>query len=164
MIESRFTDRQMILLHRHASAGEGLDSPRLDAARPLDRRGRSDARLLPELFAPLEIARIVSSPLRRCVESVRPLAAARGLDIELRDELTPDARLAETRKLLREVPEFSFVCTHREVIERLFHGKIAAEKGGTWVLERRRGRLVPLEYVPPPTTAQAQLGSLVRSR
>ena len=118
----------------------------------------------PDAFAPLEIARLVSSPLRRCVESVRPLATERRIAIELRDELGPEAPVAETRALLRGLPDFSLVCTHREVIERLFHGKIAAEKGGTWVLERRRGKLTPVDYVPPPTTVQPRLGSLARSR
>jgi 8-oxo-dGTP diphosphatase len=164
VIESPFPNRQMILLHRHGSAGDSLDSPGLDRARPLDRQGRADARDLAKVLAPLEITQVVSSPLRRCVESVRPLATARGLEIELRDELEPDAPPAKTRALLRELPDFSLVCTHREVIERLFHGKIAAEKGGTWLLARKRGRLVPVEYVPPPTTVQPRLGAPVRSR
>jgi phosphohistidine phosphatase SixA len=163
VIESPFPHRQMILLHRHGSAGDSLASPRLDRARPLDRQGRADARELVKVLAPLEITRVVSSPLRRCVESVRPLANARGLEIELRDELEPDAPPGKTRALLRELPDFSLVCTHREVIERLFHGKIAAEKGGTWVLARKRGRLVPVEYLPPPTTVQPPLGAPVRS-
>jgi phosphohistidine phosphatase SixA len=154
----------MILLHRHANAGDRLDSPLLDRTRPLDRQGRADARELADVLAPLAVTRVVSSPLRRCVESVQPLATARALEIELREELEPDAPRAKTRALLRELPDFSLVCTHREVIERLFHGKIAAEKGGTWVLARKRGRLAPVEYVPPPTTVQPRLGALVRSR
>jgi 8-oxo-(d)GTP phosphatase len=136
----------------------------MDRARPLDPEGRADARELPEALAPLEIARVVSSSLRRCVDSIRPLASARGLEIEVHDELTPDAGLAETRALLRELPDFSLVCTHREVIERLFHGRIAAEKGGTWILERRRGTLTPVEYLPPPTSVQLRLGSLAPIR
>ena len=153
----------MVLLHRHASAGDRLDSPGLDRARPLDGHGRADARELTDVLAPMEITRVVSSPLRRCVESVRQLATARGLEIELRDELAPEASPAKTRELLRALPDSSLVCTHREVIERLFHGRIAAEKGGTWVLARKRGRLVPAEYVPPPTRMPSRLGSLVRS-
>ena len=65
MIESPFPDRQMILLHRHASAGDRLASLRLDRARPLDRQGRADARELVKVLAPLEITQVVSSPLSR---------------------------------------------------------------------------------------------------
>jgi 8-oxo-(d)GTP phosphatase len=152
-----------MLIHRHASAGERLDSPSLDRARPLDRNGGADARRLPELLARYEISRIVSSPYRRCIDSVRPLAAARSLEIELRDELAPEAPLAGAKALLDELRDSALVCTHREVIDRLFDGKIATEKGGTWVVERRRSRLVPVEYIPPSTHAQASVGSLVRN-
>jgi 8-oxo-dGTP diphosphatase len=154
-----------MLLHRHASAGERLDSSSLDRARPLDRIGRADARRLPDVLEPYEITRLVSSPHRRCVDTIRRLAAVRGLEIELRDELAPDAAVAETRALLDDLPDTALVCTHREVIERLFDGKIACEKGGTWILERRGSRRVPVEYVAPPTTVERErrLASFVRS-
>ena len=155
-----------MLLHRHASAGERLDAPELDRARPLDRVGRADARRLADVLEGQEITRIVSSPLRRCVDSVKPLATVRGLEIELRDELEPQASAETTTGLLRGLPDTTLLCTHREVIERLFEGKIACEKGGTWILERRRSRLVPVEYIGPPTTLERErrLGALVRSR
>jgi phosphohistidine phosphatase SixA len=143
-----------MLIHRHSSAGEKLESPSLDQSRSLDRIGQSDAQALPEALAEFHLARIVSSPHRRCVDTVAPLAAARGLEIERRDELAPDAVYLETRALLEELPNETIVCTHREVIQRLFDGKIACEKGGTWVVERRGSRLFPVEYLPPATTKQ----------
>ena len=155
-----------MLLHRHASAGERLESSRLDRARPLDRMGRADARRLPDVLAPYEITRLVSSPHRRCRESLRHLAAARGVEIEQRDELAPDAPVADTKELLAQLPDSALVCTHREVIGRLFDGEIASEKGGTWIIERRGTRLVPVEYLAPPTTKERErrLGSLARKR
>jgi phosphohistidine phosphatase SixA len=140
-----------MLLHRHGSAGQRLERPSLDRLRPLDQAGRDDARKLPDVLEQHAIERIVSSLLRRCVESVRPLAEARGLDIELKAELSPEAPAEDTRALLDDLPTTALVCTHREVIQRLFDGNVTCEKGGTWVLERRGSRLLPTQYLPPPT-------------
>ena len=138
-----------MLLLRHASAGEKLGSPSLDRVRPLDAAGRAAARDLPAALAGFAIARILTSSHRRCLESVRQLAEARGLPVERREELAPDASLGDTKALLEELP----VCTHREVIERLFDGDIECEKGGAWVVERRGSRLVPATYLAPPAAA-----------
>jgi len=65
---------------------------------------------------------------------------------------------AELDALLWGVPEHTVLCTHGEVLERLFEGEVACEKGGFWIVERRFGRLVPLRYVAPPA---APVGRLV---
>jgi phosphohistidine phosphatase SixA len=155
-----------MLLLRHASAGNRLESPILDPLRPLDRVGRGQARQLPEALASYAIDRIVSSPQRRCVETVRPLAEARGLEIETRDELVPDARLEDIRALLDGLPAESLVCTHREVIERLFCGAVACEKGGSWALERHASQWLPMEYLPPsaPAGHASRVPAAVRNR
>ena len=145
-----------MLLQRHASAGEKLESASRDRARPLDQAGEDVARLLPGALAGYTIERIVSSPHRRCLESVGLLAHARGLEVESREELVPDGGGAETRALLDELPDVTLVCTHREVFERLFDGRISCEKGGTWVVERRGSRLVPVKYLPPPIRGNEQ--------
>ena len=107
-----------------------------------------------DLLARFEIDRIVTSPLVRCVETVRPIARARRLEIEQRVELEPDAALPDILELLAELPDTTLVSTHREVIERLFAGEISCEKGGCLRLERRRGRLVPVDYMPPPPSVR----------
>jgi phosphohistidine phosphatase SixA len=153
-----------MLLLRHASAGEKLDFPALDRARPLDRQGRADARSLSAALAGHRFERIVSSPHRRCVESVEPIAAARGVALELRRELEPDASVDQTRALLARLSDETLVCTHREVFERLFHGEVACEKGGAWKVERVRSRLLPVEYFGAPSKRAARATRLVRSR
>ena len=75
------------------------------------------------------------------METVGPIARARRLEIEQCAELEPDAALADILALLAELPDATLVCTHREVIERLFAGEVSCEKGGCLRLERRRGRL-----------------------
>jgi 8-oxo-dGTP diphosphatase len=76
-----------LLLVRHAWAGhaDGWDGD--DDLRPLDDRGRGQAQALVPLLEAYEVERILSSPATRCVDTVVPLATARGLDVETHDGL-----------------------------------------------------------------------------
>jgi broad specificity phosphatase PhoE len=141
-----------MLLLRHVSAGERLSSPGVDRFRRLDEAGRIAARQLVWAFAEREFTRIVSSPLARCVETVAPLAASRGLVVENRWELDPDVSLNDLRILLDDLPDTTLACTHREVLETLLGWDVTCEKGGAWVLERNGSELVPTLYVAPPAT------------
>lgn len=78
----------MILLVRHASAGDRYEWEGDDRLRPLDERGRRQANELVELLEQYEVTRLYSSPALRCVQTVEPFAQARGFDIEIRDELS----------------------------------------------------------------------------
>jgi phosphohistidine phosphatase SixA len=141
-----------VLLLRHASAGERRPSATLDRARRLDRFGRADARELPEALAGHRIERVLSSPHARCVETVDALALRRNLKVEVHDSLLPDAPLEDVLVLLAELPDAALVCTHREVVGRLFGGELTCEKGATWLLERRDGALEPVAYLPAPSS------------
>jgi 8-oxo-(d)GTP phosphatase len=77
----------VLLFLRHASAGKREEWEGDDRERPLDKRGRTRAKELVDELAPYRIDAILTSPYRRCVETVEPLAAARGLEPEHRDEL-----------------------------------------------------------------------------
>ena len=112
-----------MLLLRHASAGERLPSPAEDRFRALDSVGRAEARRMRDLLSRFEIDRIVTSPHARCVETVGPIARARRLEIEQRAELEPDGALPDILALFAELSDATLVCTHREVIERLFSGE-----------------------------------------
>jgi 8-oxo-dGTP diphosphatase len=104
------------VLVRHASAGEREVWEGDDRLRPLDARGRRQAAELVELLRPFELRRVVSSPYRRCVETVAPLAAALGVPVE------QDERLAEGagRAALDLVHEEGVVaCTHGDVVENV---------------------------------------------
>lgn len=139
-----------MLLLRHASAGTRLSSPGVDRFRPLDEGGRITARQLVWSLADREITQIVSSPLTRCVETVVPISAARGLAVETRWELEPDSALDDIVTLLVDVPETTLVCTHREVFEKLIGWDAPCEKGAIWVLERSGRELAPALYLEPP--------------
>ena len=90
-----------LLLVRHASAGDRDDWAGDDRERPLDERGRKQAEGLVERLQPYPIEQILSSPARRCVETVEPLARARGLEIELRPELGEERQAADGVELVR---------------------------------------------------------------
>jgi len=116
--------------------------------------GRADARRLSATLASYPVERIVTSPHLRCVETVAQFARARGLEVEPRDDLAPDASRGAALALLDELPPAALVCTHREVIVRLFGGEVTCEKGGTWLLEQHGRRWTPVAYLPPATRVQ----------
>jgi len=153
-----------VLLLRHASAGERLSSPAIDRFRQLDHAGKADARQLIWTLGAREIARVVSSPLPRCVETVIPIAESRRLIVEQRTELSPEAELESTLELLVLLPDETLVCTHREVILRLFEGGVTCEEGGAWALERVGPLLSPTEYIAPPRAVPDAFPRTVLSR
>lgn len=53
----------------------------------LDERGRGQAAALVERFEGIRLAAVYSSPLERCVETVRPIAAARDLEVRTSEAL-----------------------------------------------------------------------------
>jgi phosphohistidine phosphatase SixA len=80
----------VILLVRHASAGDRDEWQSDDRLRPLDERGRRQADELIELLVEYEVTRLLSSPSLRCIQTIEPFAQARGLGIEIRDELSEE--------------------------------------------------------------------------
>jgi phosphohistidine phosphatase SixA len=129
------------VLLRHASAGDPSDWDADDRLRPLDPRGLRQAAALADLLRALPVERVVSSPYRRCVQTVEPLAAAIGLGVEHDDRLAEGAGDA-ARTLLVEAGIVA--CTHGDVVEQLLgHGLM---KGAAVLLED--GRVVG-EVRPP---------------
>jgi 8-oxo-(d)GTP phosphatase len=137
-----------VLVNRHALAGDADEWDADDARRPLDERGRRQANALVDQLAPFEIERIVSSPFDRCVQTVEPLARARGLEVELTDELAEGAGPERVRSLLLGLDgTATAVCGHGPELVPLF-GKM--KKGATAAVEVGDGKLVELGRMPPP--------------
>ena len=118
-----------LILVRHASAGQKGSSPDDDMLRPLDAEGAADAVLLADLlscFAPG--ARVISSAALRCIQTVRPYAAAFGGSVEAEAALAVPGRGGDisfdrtdqadrVRRLIRSLlaaAEPTVVCLHRE--------------------------------------------------
>ena len=104
------------ILLRHASAGHRLDWEHDDHLRPLNARGRRQSADLVELLRPLGVRRILSSPYVRCVQTVEPLAAALGLEVELNERLE-EGKGGAAAELLRE--DGVVCCTHGDIVEAL---------------------------------------------
>lgn len=133
-----------VLLVRHAWAGDSAKWEGDDRVRPVDKRGRKQSDALVDALAGFAVDRIVSSPYLRCIQTVEPLADARGLDIELDEALGAD-RLDDVPLVLERVQgENAVVCTHGELP---WLGDRKFKKGSTWVLN---GDLEPRRYIKPP--------------
>jgi 8-oxo-dGTP diphosphatase len=134
----------VILLLRHARAGRSGQAGPDDSLRPLDEKGRRQARALPELLAAYEIRRILTSPFARCLETVEPLSAALGIAVEQRAELAEGAG-DEADRLVTSLDDGALVCTHGDVIARLIGSGRRAHKGSVWLLQPYT--LEPVEYL-----------------
>jgi phosphohistidine phosphatase SixA len=136
-----------LLLVRHGRAGNRSTWTGEDRDRPLDRRGRRQAAWLVEALAGYPIERVCSSPFLRCVQTVEPLAEARGLPVEQTDALAEGAAGQVRRLLLQEFAgTCAVLCTHGDVIAELVHAR-PAKKGSVWVLDQA---LTPVRYLTPP--------------
>lgn len=153
-----------VYLVRHAKAGTRADWTEDDELRPLTKAGRRQAEALVTAFRGLEVARVVSSPYIRCVQTVMPLALDRGLPVETSVALAEGARTEAALDLLQELAATpAVVCSHGDVIPAVvlsladegvaIEGERDWKKGATWVLERQDGRVVRASYLPPPAEA-----------
>ena len=84
-------DTTTLLLVRHASAGSRADWSGEDDARPLDARGLEQATALARVLPAYAPGRVLSAPVLRCVETVRPLAERLGLPVGLDPSLSEHA-------------------------------------------------------------------------
>lgn len=106
-----------LLLVRHAlplrsDYGQGSDPD-------LSEEGRSQSARLPDALARFPISRLVSSPQRRAIQTAEPVAAARGLAIEI------DDRWAEyDRDLPMYIPIEQIRQEHPQEWDRLAQGRL----------------------------------------
>ncbi len=150
-------DRTRVLLIRHAKAGDRARWEGDDRLRPLTGSGRRQAEALVEQLCDQPVGRILSSPYVRCIQTVEPLAAARGLRVEPTADLAEGAGIGPLRRLLAEVGNAA-LCSHGDVIQEfvewMHHRGVAVDgglaKGSTWVLDAVHGEVVAARHLPPP--------------
>ena len=80
-----------IIALRHAKALPREDWDKKDAARPLNPRGKRQAKAIVGPLLAFGVRRIVSSPAERCVRTVEPLSAAISQRIQLSEAISQDA-------------------------------------------------------------------------
>ena len=148
-------DGDQFILLRHARAGEKVRDRSRDFKRRLDRRGEKVALWLPELIVSYVHPKVIlSSPFRRCVQTVVPLAERVGLDVVEDERFAPGHSSSSVRKAFGDVAANSVVCTHGEVISQLFDDPVRCAKGAFWIVERCGGKFIPSHYVEAPTSTQ----------
>jgi broad specificity phosphatase PhoE len=156
----------MLLLVRHAHAGEKQRWHGPDSLRPLSATGEAEAAGLLVGLEDYPIGRILSSPAVRCQETVQPLANDRHLHVEPLPALGVAADPAVVLALLGDLQvQDAVVCTHGEVIGevllRLVMAGLAVDhpltwpKGSTWLLEAAGGQFRFGRFLPPLPLAVA---------
>jgi 8-oxo-(d)GTP phosphatase len=156
-----------LLLVRHARAGDRSEFDGPDELRPLDRRGREQARRLAALLPAFGPVELLSADRVRCRETLEPIAGLLGLPVGRATEMgeeefsaDPEAGLALIDRLLepREQPGVTVVCSQGGAIPSAlmalgvrWEGAAGAlwppsAKGSTWALGRRDGALTADYY------------------
>jgi 8-oxo-dGTP diphosphatase len=138
----------IVYLVRHGRAGQRAEWQGDDRVRPLDERGLRQAKALVDQLAGRDFERIFSSPYARCVETVTPLAEARGLPVEAEDALAEGAGIEAPLRLLRGAGEAVVASVHGDLVEELLGEKL--KKGATAVLELGDSGVDVLERLPRP--------------
>jgi 8-oxo-dGTP diphosphatase len=153
--------RLYVVRHAHAGSRSSWDGP--DMTRPLTNRGRQQAEAIAADLRSAGVTRLVSSPYRRCTQTLDPLAAELDLRVASDERLTEGAggeqALALADELCKE-PEAAVVCSHGDVIPELlrifkattarFRDPFIWPKGSTWVVTWDGDRWTKARYIPPP--------------
>ena len=161
MSEEQHTDTLIIL--RHTKSLERGDWDEADSHRTLDETGFDQAQLLIKHLAPFAIDELYTSDYTRCVQTVTPLAHARGLSIttvpslnEESLELDPEKAISFANALKQDEKNI-LICSHNPVIPSMLRGilntklknkdLIKLEPGDAWIVHRVRGEIVGLDYL-----------------
>jgi phosphohistidine phosphatase SixA len=150
-----------VYLVRHAHAGNRSSWDGDDATRPLSPKGRLQSAGLLEWLTDEPIARVLSSPATRCIETVEPLAEARGLTVETDGWLAEGSGARPCIEAILALGEGGVaLCSHGDLIPKVIRQLRAdgmdtkdpnlSQKGSTWVLEVVDGRVASGRYRPPP--------------
>ena len=150
----------MLLVVRHADAGEVGDWDGPPSLRPLSAAGHRQAAGLVVRLEDYPVDRILCSPTLRGHQTVQPLARDRFLAVEPLAALGVDAGATELLRMFwaRQLPN-TVLCTSGETIGRLLAGLVAdglvAEEpmdwpnGSTWLLQWVGGRQVRGRLLAP---------------
>jgi 8-oxo-dGTP pyrophosphatase MutT (NUDIX family)/phosphohistidine phosphatase SixA len=134
----------LVILLRHAYAGERNEWDGDDGDRPLDETGQATARTLAPLLAVYGPTRIISARPKRCTQTVEPLSAPTGLPIEVDDRFDECADAASAASVIRDLAawgDVTVVCSQGGLIPDVV-GMLSGRdrrmyetpKGAAWVL------------------------------
>jgi 8-oxo-dGTP diphosphatase len=152
-----------LVILRHAKAMDRKDWSRKDAARPINSRGRRQARLLIPMLAAYGAQRLVSSSSARCVSTVMPYAHSRELRVETYGQLSEEEGTRDATGVMRLLTRIrkqtvadrvpTVVCVHRPVLPHVLEA-----------LEMAPTSLVTGEFLVAHLTAAGEVHALERHR
>jgi 8-oxo-dGTP pyrophosphatase MutT (NUDIX family) len=115
----------VVLRHAHAKSRSHWRED--DELRPLNRRGRLEAKALVPALSAFDLRRLLSSEAVRCARTVRPLSLASGVEIETDSTLSergePDqtrATVVAARNAAVAAAEPVLICSHRPTLPEVF--------------------------------------------
>ena len=150
-----------IYLLRHGSAGDRNKWEGDDRIRPLTKKGRKQSEALASRLAEAGIERVFSSPYKRCVQSVEPMAKAIGAKVEITDALAEGPDVDAAYDLIDSlVGANAVLCSHGDVIPAVMNrmmwagltleSRFYCSKGSVWKIGVEAGRFTTAHYSPPP--------------
>ncbi|MGH9105753.1 MAG: SixA phosphatase family protein [Acidimicrobiales bacterium] len=150
-----------VLLVRHGHARQRKEWAGDDSLRPLSPHGDKQAEGLVSIARGFRaVTRALSSPYLRCVQTLGPLAAARGIRVEPVEALAEGQSSAAVRLVRSLAGHDIAVCTHGDVIAEILVSLADEDrvdlgpnprqaKGSVWVLEGTAGSFSSACYLPP---------------
>lgn len=129
-----------LIILRHAQATKRADyKGPVDAERPLAMRGYIQAPEVADLLRAFGVTTVHSSPARRCMETVQPLADGLRVSIAAEPMLSEEGHFAHPFAAplrlgeLLHMREPMVVCSHRPVMPSLMDGLFGIQGGADWV-------------------------------
>ncbi len=149
-----------MFLVRHAHAGNRSQWGGDDVDRPISAKGRQQAAGITAVLADADIRAVSSSPALRCIETVEPLAAGRGLTVVVDKRLSEGSEPRPCIEALADPAADGLVlCSHGDLIPKVIRRLSAdgmrtkdpnlSQKGSIWVLQVEEGKVVSGRYLPP---------------
>ncbi len=151
-------DTVPVVLLRHATAVSRKQWPDEDRDRPLTIEGRADAQNLVTMIGAYGDTSLVASPMKRCVDTLKPTAKHTGTGLVREPALAEDADPDRAKSWLRHVLKAQrpiVACTHRPVIPDLLSesplglairaGRRALVPGEGWVLHAKDEVVVAID-------------------
>lgn len=152
-----------LIILRHAKAMDRKDWTKKDGARPINSRGRRQARLLVPMLSAYGVTRLVSSTANRCVSTLLPYATGQRLTIDRYGQLTEELGADDPKavsKLVNKVrhqvvttSEPTVLCVHRPVLPHILDA-----------LELTPATLVTGEFLVAHLTDEGEVHAVERHR
>lgn len=122
LFESSQLETRAIIVLRHAEALPRSEWSKTDGDRPLTETGQLQAKSLTKLLAAFNVRRVVTSPWKRCLDTVKPFGKKQKLKIIERSQLSELGNQRNPAKTTRVIKDSlkehksMILCTHRPAL------------------------------------------------